>query len=206
MISRCGKPGLDRLDHAAELVDPAEVVEAAALHLRRQLLDEVGAAERVDRVGDARLVGDDLLRAQGELDGEVRRQRERLVERVGVERVAFRRARRRAPGSPCARRCCRAAAPSASSRPSGCGSGTSRSAGPSRRSAPASSSPRSRRAARNLAISSKKSLCELKKKERRGANSSTGRPASIPYCTYSTPSRSVKASSWSAVEPASRMW
>src|SRR5262249_47451767 len=63
-----------------------------------------------------------------------------------------------------------------------------------------------RRAARNLAISSKKSLCELKKKERRGANSSTGRPASIPYCTYSTPSRSVNASSWSAVEPASRMW
>ncbi len=63
-----------------------------------------------------------------------------------------------------------------------------------------------RRAARNFAISSKKSLCELKKKERRGANSSTGSPASTPYCTYSTPSRSVKASSWSAVEPASRMW
>src|SRR5215469_7535841 len=63
-----------------------------------------------------------------------------------------------------------------------------------------------RRAARNLAISSKKSLCELKKNDSLGANSSTGRPASIPYCTYSTPSRSVKASSWSAVEPASRMW
>ena len=63
-----------------------------------------------------------------------------------------------------------------------------------------------RRAARNLAISSKKSLCELKKKDRRGANLSTGSPASIPYSTYSTPSRSVKASSWSAVEPASRMW
>src|SRR5215831_14063060 len=63
-----------------------------------------------------------------------------------------------------------------------------------------------RRAARNLAISSKKSLCELKKNDSRGANSSTGRPASIPYFTYSTPSRSVNASSWSAVEPASRMW
>ncbi len=63
-----------------------------------------------------------------------------------------------------------------------------------------------RRAARNLAISSKKSLCELKKKESRGANSSTGRPASMPYFTYSTPSRSVNASSWRAVEPASRMW
>ena len=79
--------GLDRLDHAAELVDPAEVVEAAALHLRRQVLDEVGAAERVDRVRDAGLVRDDLLGAQRELDGEVGRQRQRLVERVGVERV-----------------------------------------------------------------------------------------------------------------------
>ena len=63
-----------------------------------------------------------------------------------------------------------------------------------------------RRAARNLAISSKKSLCELKKNERRGANSSTVSPASMPYFTYSMPSRSVNASSWSAVEPASRMW
>ena len=63
-----------------------------------------------------------------------------------------------------------------------------------------------RRAARNLAISSKKSLCALKKNESRGANSSTSRPASTPYCTYSMPSRSVNASSCSAVEPASRMW
>ncbi len=62
------------------------------------------------------------------------------------------------------------------------------------------------RAARNFAISSKKSLCELKKNEMRGAKSSTSRPASIPYCTYSMPSRSVKASSCAAVAPASRMW
>ena len=62
------------------------------------------------------------------------------------------------------------------------------------------------RAARNLATSSKKSLCELKKNERRGAKSSTSRPASMPYWTYSMPSRSVNASSCSDVEPASRMW
>jgi hypothetical protein len=61
------------------------------------------------------------------------------------------------------------------------------------------------RAARNLAISSKKSLCELKKNEICGANASTSSPASMPYCTYSMPSRSVKASSCSDVEPASRM-
>lgn len=35
-----------------------------------------------------------------------------------------------------------------------------------------------RRAARNFAISSKKSLCTLKKKEMRGANSSMSRPRS----------------------------
>ena len=63
-----------------------------------------------------------------------------------------------------------------------------------------------RRAARNLAISSKKSLCALKKNEIRGANASTSRPASMPYCTYSMPSRSVNASSCAAVAPASRMW
>ena len=41
-------------------------------------------------------------------------------------------------------------------------------------------SAQSLRAARNLAISSKKSLCELKKNEMRGAKSSTSSPASTP--------------------------
>ena len=63
-----------------------------------------------------------------------------------------------------------------------------------------------RRAARNFAISSKKSLWELKKKDSRGAKLSTSMPASTHHCTYSMPSRSVKASSCAAVEPASRMW
>ena len=62
------------------------------------------------------------------------------------------------------------------------------------------------RAARYFAISSKKSLCALKKNEMRGTKSSTSSPASTPHCTYSMPSRSVNASSCSAVEPASRMW
>ncbi len=61
------------------------------------------------------------------------------------------------------------------------------------------------RAARYFAISSKKSLCALKKNEMRGVNASTSSPASTPYCTYSMPSRSVNASSCSAVDPASRM-
>jgi hypothetical protein len=62
-----------------------------------------------------------------------------------------------------------------------------------------------RRAARSLPISSKKSMWQLKKKLIRGAKLSTSRPASTPHCTYSIPSRSVKASSCSAVAPASRM-
>ena len=40
-----------------------------------------------------------------------------------------------------------------------------------------------RRAARYFAISSKKSMCALKKKDRRGAKSSTASPRSIPACT-----------------------
>ena len=40
-----------------------------------------------------------------------------------------------------------------------------------------------RRAARNLQISSKKSTCELKKNEKRGAKSSTSSPASMPAST-----------------------
>ena len=67
-------------------------------------------------------------------------------------------------------------------------------------------SAQSRRAARYFAISSKKSLCALKKNDMRGTNASGASPASMPHCTYSIPSRSVKASSWSAVAPASRMW
>ena len=63
-----------------------------------------------------------------------------------------------------------------------------------------------RRAARYFAISSKKSRCALKKKDSRGAKSSTSRPRSIAHSTYVNPSASVNASSCAAVEPASRMW
>ena len=63
-----------------------------------------------------------------------------------------------------------------------------------------------RRAARYLAISSKKSMCALKKKDSRGANSSTASPAAVPASTCANPFASVNASSWAAVLPASRMW
>ena len=62
------------------------------------------------------------------------------------------------------------------------------------------------RAARYLAISSKKSIWALKKKLSRGAKSSTSRPRSSAHSTYVKPSARVNASSCTAVEPASRMW
>ena len=63
-----------------------------------------------------------------------------------------------------------------------------------------------RRAARNFATSSKKSLWLLKKNDSRGAKSSIASPRSSAQRTYSSPSARVKASSCAAVEPASRMW
>jgi hypothetical protein len=63
-----------------------------------------------------------------------------------------------------------------------------------------------RRAARNLATSSNSSDQAAKKKDRRGANSSTSRPRARAASTYAIPSARVNASSWAAVAPASRMW
>ncbi len=81
------KACLDCGDHPAQLVDLVEVVVRRRFHLVGELLDEVGAAERVGRVGDAGLVGDYLLGAERDTHRFLRRKRERLVERVGVERL-----------------------------------------------------------------------------------------------------------------------
>jgi hypothetical protein len=63
-----------------------------------------------------------------------------------------------------------------------------------------------RRAARNFATSSNRLLWAFQKNESRGANASTARPAAMAASTYAIPLASVNASSWTAVEPASRMW
>ena len=77
----------DRLDRAAHLVDLLDQRPGAALDVGGQRLDVVGAGERVDRVGGAGLVGEDLLGAQRDLGGALARQRERLVVAVGVQRL-----------------------------------------------------------------------------------------------------------------------
>ena len=58
-----GEAVLDRFDHPAELVDAVEVLIGSRLHLVGEPLDEVGAAERVGRVGDPGFVRDHLLGA-----------------------------------------------------------------------------------------------------------------------------------------------
>jgi len=64
----------------------------------------------------------------------------------------------------------------------------------------------SRRAARNFAISSKKSMCESKKKESRGANSSTLSPAFDRCLDIGHAVSQGKGELLVAVDPASRMW
>ncbi len=87
-ISRLRVALFDRLDHAAHAVDRLRSSPGAPFSMsQRQPLDEVRAAERIDHVGDAALVRDDLLRAQGQRRRLGGRQRQRLVERIRVQRV-----------------------------------------------------------------------------------------------------------------------
>src|ERR1700722_2436414 len=62
------KAALDGLDHPPELVDLVKVLVGARLHPVGQRLDEIRAPKRIDRVRHARLLGDDLLRAQRDPD------------------------------------------------------------------------------------------------------------------------------------------
>src|SRR6266480_1315040 len=63
------EPFPDRRDDAAEPLDPVEISVGLFLEFVRQGLEEIRAAERIDRVRDAALVGQDLLRPEGEAGG-----------------------------------------------------------------------------------------------------------------------------------------
>ena len=84
---------LDAADRAlqhravAQSVEVGEQLLGLAFHLVGQRLDEVRTTERVGDVGDVGLVGDHLLRAQGDPRRLLGRQRHRLVHRVGVQRL-----------------------------------------------------------------------------------------------------------------------
>ena len=114
--------GVDGGDHAAHLVDAADVVVGRGFAFQRQLLQEVAAAQRIGRIGHAALIGQHLLGAQRDGHGVLAGQRVRLIQRIGVQRLRAAQHRGHAPAAPCAPRCCTAAARSASSPPSARGS------------------------------------------------------------------------------------
>ena len=97
--------GLDRLGHAAELLDLLDVAPGLARKLLRQPLDIERAAPGIDDAGGAAFLLQHDLGVAGDAGGEVGRQRQRLVERVGVQRlgVALRRRHRLDAGA--RRRC-----------------------------------------------------------------------------------------------------
>jgi hypothetical protein len=54
----------DRTEHATHSVDLGEILEATVFHLIGERFDNVASTQRVDGVGRATLVGDDLLGSQ----------------------------------------------------------------------------------------------------------------------------------------------
>src|SRR3712207_3636380 len=76
---------LDRADRSAEVVDAPYVLPRLLLDGVGERFDKVRAGQRIGRVGQAALVRQDLLRPQGDPGAPLGRQRERLVESVGVQ-------------------------------------------------------------------------------------------------------------------------
>ena len=171
--------GLDRLGHAAELFDLLDMAPGLLGELGGQPLDIERAAPRIDDARGAALLLQEELRVARDARGEIGRQRQRLVERIGVQRlgVALRRRHRLDRGAhhvvedvlrgrATSRRSGNACAARASARPS----------------APNCfiSFAQIRRAARSLATSMKKFMPIAQKNERRGAKRSMSSPAFMP--------------------------
>src|SRR3990170_8797377 len=81
------EPQLDRPQRPAHRVDLRDILERLLLNAIGQALDVVRPGQRVDHVRHAALVGDDLLRPQGDLDRLLGGQGQRLVHRVRVQRL-----------------------------------------------------------------------------------------------------------------------
>ena len=83
---------------------------SAAFDFVGESFDEVRAAERIDGIGDAGFVGDDLLCAQRDGGGEFGGKRPGFIERIGVQRLRAAENGGERLQARCERRCCRAAA------------------------------------------------------------------------------------------------
>src|SRR5262245_27029942 len=77
--------GLNRGQHATAPVYLGDQRAGARLDLRRERLDGVRSTDGIDDVRDAGLLRQDLLRTQRDARGGLGRQRQRLVEPVGVQ-------------------------------------------------------------------------------------------------------------------------
>ena len=84
-----GHTGLDRFGHAAQFLNLADMVPGAGRQLLGQTLDIIAAAPGVDDLGGAALLLQDQLRVAGDAGREVGRQRQRLVQSVGVQRLGM---------------------------------------------------------------------------------------------------------------------
>ena len=78
---------LDRPRHSADFLDLADVGPGLRRQFMRQPLDIERPAPRIDHARGAGLALQDDLRIAGDAGREVRRQRQRLVKRVGVQRL-----------------------------------------------------------------------------------------------------------------------
>ncbi len=77
----------DRSHHSAHRIQFVEVRECALLHIERQLFDEVAAAQRIGDVGHPGFMRENLLRPQRDAGRIFGRQRQRLIKRIGVQRL-----------------------------------------------------------------------------------------------------------------------
>src|SRR4030042_1918795 len=78
----------DRFDGPAHLVNFLEILHRPVFYAVGEGLKEIRAGERVDGIGHAAFLGDDLLGPQGDPDRLLRGQGQRLVAGIGVQRLA----------------------------------------------------------------------------------------------------------------------
>ncbi len=85
--SLLGQPLRDRLGHPAAPLDFLDQRPRTLFQLASQFLDVPASAERVGDGRHAAFLGEDQLRVAGNARGEIRRQRDRFVIAVGVQRL-----------------------------------------------------------------------------------------------------------------------
>ena len=84
-----GHAGLDRLRHAAERLDLLDMAPGLGGEIVGQPLDIIRAAPGIDDAVGAAFLLQEQLRVARDSGGEIGRQRQRLVERIGVQRLGM---------------------------------------------------------------------------------------------------------------------